>query len=109
MAQPVAGVPPVEGFPEAGVTATAPPDNALWGLGKEDAIAIPARSSICRTSVPRIKLERIPTPPRAWQGNIVADVLEPIASYRCRASQSRQRFQESIWCSRSVQPWPSRG
>ena len=29
--------------------------------------------------------------------------------YRCRASQSRTRFHESIWCSRSVQPWPSRG
>lgn len=31
------------------------------------------------------------------------------ASYRCRASQSRVRFHESIRWPRSVQPWPSRG
>ena len=30
-------------------------------------------------------------------------------SSTCFSSQSRMRFHESIWCSRSVQPWPSRG
>jgi hypothetical protein len=29
--------------------------------------------------------------------------------FTCFSSHSRIRFQVSIWCSRSVQPWPSRG
>ncbi len=32
-----------------------------------------------------------------------------VSPLTCFSSQSRMRFHVSIWCSRSVQPWPSRG
>jgi len=45
-------------------------------------------------------------------GDAVLDADQRRAHARvltCRSSQSCMRFHVSIWCSRSVQPWPSRG